>query len=276
LAGTEKHYYVNQGVLDIREQPNEKSALETQAIYGAQVKVTDRQGDWVKVVTLDESSGWAKEWQIMENSVSYPQTPIIGQVDILWTYVFEEKDASSFAPYMALPFGTKIEVISGEETLSERWIKVRLIDGKEKWAQTADFTFNPSFLSLQEMLTLSKTFLGLPYLWGGTSSFGFDCSGFVQTLYSQMGILLPRNSRQQATYPNGIDVNQEKLIPGDLVFFARVKPKITHVGIYLGNDEFIHAVTTNVKGSHVVQISRLSDPEWQEKFIKARRVTSSQ
>ena len=111
--------------------------------------------------------------------------------------------------------------------------------------------------------------VGSPYRLGGTSpDTGLDCSGFVDHVFQQIsGIKLPRDSKaiSEATQP----LDQSDLQPGDLVFFNTLNHAFSHVGIYLGDDRFVHA-TSSRTGS--VMISRLSDPYWHERFDGARRV----
>lgn len=106
----------------------------------------------------------------------------------------------------------------------------------------AEETDNP--VLRQHLIKTAKRFLGVPYKWGGESAReGFDCSGLAMTVYRLNGMKLPRNSRQQ--YRAGRSVQRGELQPGDLVFFATKGGKrINHVGIYLGNDRFIHAPRT--------------------------------
>lgn len=111
--------------------------------------------------------------------------------------------------------------------------------------------------------------VGSPYRLGGTSpDTGLDCSGFVDHVFRQItGVQLPRESRaiSEATQP----LDQSDLQPGDLVFFNTLNHAFSHVGIYLGDDRFVHA-TSSRTGS--VMISRLSDRYWHERFDGARRV----
>lgn len=93
------------------------------------------------------------------------------------------------------------------------------------------------------IIDLAQQFLGVPYVWGGSSPNGFDCSGFVQYVYAQKGIHLPRTADIQATA--GRPVSKAELQPGDLVFFASDYVNISHVGIYAGNGQMIHASTTH-------------------------------
>jgi cell wall-associated NlpC family hydrolase len=106
--------------------------------------------------------------------------------------------------------------------------------------------------------------LGVPYVWGGASPAGFDCSGLTMWVYAQLGIQLDHYTGSQWTA--GVPVPYDQLAPGDLVFF---EPDIGHVGIYIGNGEFIHAPHTGT----VVQISSLSDSWYAAEYQGARRVT---
>lgn len=99
------------------------------------------------------------------------------------------------------------------------------------------------------VVSIALSYLGAPYVWGGSSPSGFDCSGFVMYVYAQVGISLPHSSSAQ--YGSGGYVNRDSLEPGDLVFFGS---PIHHVGIYIGNDSFVHAPHSG----DVVKISSLS------------------
>ncbi|OEH92029.1 C40 family peptidase [Bacillus solimangrovi] len=112
----------------------------------------------------------------------------------------------------------------------------------------------------------SKKHLGSPYLFGGNSHEGFDCSGFSQYVFKELGIELPRTTGEQ--YNVGTEVGASNLIVGDLVFFETYKSGPSHLGIYIGNQEFIHSASTTG-----VAISNLDDPYyWKERYIGARRV----
>ena len=110
------------------------------------------------------------------------------------------------------------------------------------------------------------SFRGAPYRNGGTDPTGFDCSGFVQYVYGQNGVKMPRDVRQQ--FGVGQDVDPQQLEPGDLVFFTTVAPGASHVGIAVGGDQFIHAPSSN----GVVRVENLSSTYWANRFVGARRV----
>ena len=108
-------------------------------------------------------------------------------------------------------------------------------------------------------------FLGVPYVFGGTSAYGFDCSGYVQHVYATIGVRLPRMADQQ--YYAGKRVSG-KLQAGDLVFFHTYAPGVSHVGISLGGDRFVHA------SNHGVHVSSLNDSYYAPRFLGAKRVVN--
>ncbi len=110
------------------------------------------------------------------------------------------------------------------------------------------------------------SFRGAPYRNGGADPAGFDCSGFVQYVYSQHGVKVPRDVRQQ--FGLGTEVEATSLEPGDLVFFTTVAPGASHVGISVGGDQFVHAPSSN----GVVRVENLSSEYWSNRFVGARRV----
>ncbi len=117
-----------------------------------------------------------------------------------------------------------------------------------------------------KIIATAKNYLGVPYVWGGSSPSGFDCSGFIHYVYNKHGISLPRVSADQ--YKAGTSVSKSNLRPGDLIFFETYKPGPSHVGIYLGNNQFIHASS----GAKKVMISDLTSSYYTSHYIGARRV----
>lgn len=116
----------------------------------------------------------------------------------------------------------------------------------------------------EEVVSYAKEFLGVPYVWGGESVHGFDCSGLVQFTYAHFGVSLPRDSYSQ--YQRGSSVSESNLMPGDLVFFDTDGAGASHVGIYVGSGSFINAAGSDV------QIDSLGESYWSSHYIGARRV----
>ncbi len=112
----------------------------------------------------------------------------------------------------------------------------------------------------------AQAYLGVPYVEGGSSPAGFDCSGFVWYVFARAGARLPRELVRQ--FDTGAPVALSSIAPGDLLFFHTTGPGPTHVGLSLGGDDFIHA--PNSRG--VVRIDHLSTPYWTVRFLGARRV----
>ena len=124
-----------------------------------------------------------------------------------------------------------------------------------------------------QAIELARRFIGLPYLWGGRSSFGFDCSGFTQMLVRARGIEMPRDADKQAAWSGVTRVERKDLEPGDLLFFGSSAKDITHTGMYIGDGQFIHDST---RGHPAVQIGRLDDEPWRRILVACRRLKSIQ
>ncbi len=113
----------------------------------------------------------------------------------------------------------------------------------------------------------AERFVGVPYRWGGDNVVeGMDCSGFVKAVYYLVGLNIPRTSQEQ--FNAGTELSKADIRPGDLVFFGKGSRKITHVGLYLGGNRFIHAPRRN----EPIQITSLDDERYSVKFVGARRM----
>ena len=115
------------------------------------------------------------------------------------------------------------------------------------------------------LLNIALRFGGVPYVWGGATPAGFDCSGFVQYVFGQIGVNLPRTADVQ--YELGRKVMRSDLQPGDLVFFETYEPGASHDGIYVGDDRFVAA-----NSGTGVAVAALSDPYWSSRYLGARRL----
>ena len=124
----------------------------------------------------------------------------------------------------------------------------------------------PAITSASSVVSEAQKYQGVPYAYGGTSSSGFDCSGFTQKAFSDAGSSIPRTTGGQ--YNSGTSVDKGSLQPGDLVFFNTSGGGVSHAGIYIGSSNFIHS-----SSSQGVMISSINDPHyWGSRYIGARRV----
>ncbi|HHK5576818.1 TPA: C40 family peptidase [Neisseria polysaccharea] len=153
--------------------------------------------------------------------------------------------------------------------LSSREQILRQFAENGQYAQTARRNSDHTSGSADELIGNAMGLLGIAYRYGGTSvSTGFDCSGFMQHIFKRaMGINLPRTAAEQARM--GAPVSRSELQPGDMVFFRTLGgSRISHVGLYIGNDRFIHAPRTGKN----IEITSLSHKYWSGKYAFARRV----
>ncbi len=164
----------------------------------------------------------------------------------------------------------EVPVIDGHLTGGKGFVMWSSIDGSID-ARTVEHSFSAQYDDARIMhgtgprFALARDalrFLGTPFVWGGSSPAGFDCSGFVQHVFAMMNLALPRTADYQ--YAQGPRV-YGTLRPGDLVFFQTYAPGASHVGIYLGGGRFVHA------SRPFVHVSRLSDPYYASRYVGATR-----
>lgn len=253
--------YINAPVADMRVGPSATTKVDSQAFYSERIIVIDETNDWVKIQTPDGVQGWVKQGSIYSSDEPYINHTgtMIAIVNRPSAHVYDVKD-TEYGPIATLPYESKLEVVDQFGNPNGRWLQVQLIDGKTAYIQRGDIILNPKPMTLQEAIAFNKQFLGLPYTWGGRSSFGYDCSGFVQMIYRQMGILIPRNSNQQLAWEGFREVPIDAMKPGDLIFFGNDSSRVSHVGLYLGNSQFIHATVGENKP--YLRISSLNEPVW--------------
>ncbi|HZC25317.1 MAG TPA: C40 family peptidase [Candidatus Binatia bacterium] len=274
-------------VANMYSHPSDKSDVVSQAIYGSNVKLLVARGEWSRIQTDDHYKGWvpSRHLRIILSGNGYATSGTVVQVDSLFANVYNEPDVTKHKPVVTIPYGVRLErVAENSEVASkstankfaakqiqshEGWIQVYLPDRRNAWVQESDVVADPKPMSIPESIELGKRFLGLPYLWGGRSSFGFDCSGFTQLLVRARGVTMPRDADQQAAWNGVTAVERTDLQPGDLLFFGASAKSITHTGMYIGDGQFIQD-TTN--GRPVVKISRLDDDPWTKLLVACRRI----
>jgi hypothetical protein len=216
-----------QPMVALRESPSEKSEMINQLLFGDLYGIEETYNGWCLITTIDDDySAWANILQL--HFLARDEFMAIKQKKKYYSLsdnnTAHSKTNDSFVRYTfgsCLPnYSDKYFEIDG--TSFEHMGKIISPDSKIK------------------LLDIAKRYLGSPYLWGGRSIFGLDCSGFVQIVFKLKGILLPRDASQQVNIGNTLNFLEEA-IDGDLAFFENEEGNIVHVGILIGNDKIIHA-----------------------------------
>jgi hypothetical protein len=219
-----------QAVVPVRLQPGDHQEMVNQLLFGDLVVIKGSIKDWILVETFDDQyEGWIDSKQI----------------ELISKDIFN--DLISTDRFYALGLANKIISEDGMSSVMFT-IGSRLPDYNEK-----RFSINNNHYHFQgevqqtnakagtsRIIEIAKKYLEAPYLWGGRSPFGIDCSGFVQVVYKMCGIFLPRDSSQQVLQGENINFIHEAL-QGDLAFFGNEEGQIIHVGILLDNQQIIHA-----------------------------------
>ena len=215
-------------VAPIRSEPSNKAENVSQLLFGDHVEILNKTEHWWHIITLyDNYEGW----------VDFRQLHLISG---------EQCDAGRHAKYLAP--ATPINVIndpSGNPIYLSPGSNLPVFEngvcllGDQRY-QVSFEPKEPQFKGFEELLANASFFLNAPYLWGGRTFFGIDCSGFVQNVFKLNGIDLKRDAWQQAEQGTVVDFLQE-VQPGDVAFFDNPEGKITHVGIMLNTAEIIHA-----------------------------------
>jgi cell wall-associated NlpC family hydrolase len=193
--------------LPMRKEASERSEMVSQVLYGEEITIIEKTEKWLKINTLfDNYEGWVDAKGIGEYTTPNNYNKLIVST------LFENH--TDFDKTLVLPAG------------SELW--------------TENDNLNRLEPTAENILETAMMFLGIPYLWGGRSSFGIDCSGFVQTVFKINNIQVPRDAYQQVSHGHPVEFF-DMIKPADLVFFGEVTGNITHVGIALENNKIIHA-----------------------------------
>lgn len=257
---------IGRPLVNMHTKPDEKAELESQLLYGSLCHVEKMEGRWALVSNEEHGKGWVEYPALIPCEKPYRAQ---AAVETIWTHLYESPSRVVSPPKMTLFFETALELAGEEEN---RWSRVTLLDGSSGWVHTGDLRFSDKPRSHAEVVALAKRFIGIPYLWGGASTLGYDCSAFVQMLYRQMGVKLPRNSRDQAVVEGWRSLEPgEKNQIGDLSFLGL--GKVTHVVFMLDATHCIQTAGEYPQGGpHVLQITTLDHPYWQERALFTRRL----
>jgi cell wall-associated NlpC family hydrolase len=263
------------GVENMYSVPDDTKDVVSQATLGQTVVLVQEEGDFLQVRTPDGYLGWLARPAVAPysgaTSPRYAHSGRVVEITSLMANVYRDADVTTARPKVQAPLATRLELLA--EGPGERWLTIRLPGGETGYLQRGDATavtasVPPRRGSPLELVATARRFLGTPYLWGGMTARGIDCSGLVSRVYLANGVTLPRDADLQFDDPGSRPVARGALRPGDLVFFGRDAQHITHVGIYAGGGRFVSATTHAVP---VVREDRLADPYWAKLYQGARR-----
>jgi hypothetical protein len=262
-------------VSNIRALPDDASELVSQSLMGTPLKVLEANHKWYRVQTPEHYIGWMDTAGLQRITQS--------ELD-RWKgsnrYLF-----NNMSGYATDAPGKKGNIVADlvlddlfevEDEL-KGFLKIKIPDGRTAYVRKKDCIswkeWSNRQADVKSILSVTRKMIGTPYIWGGTSVKAADCSGFVKLAYYSQGIILARDASQQARYGESVDFSDmNNLQPGDLLFFGSSTQHISHVGIYLGNGNFIHS-------SGMVHVSSIvpGDPKYNiyRKNVAARRILNS-
>jgi hypothetical protein len=217
-------------IIPVRGEPSDMAEMITQIQFGELVTMNQKQDNWLHVRNVyDNYEGWIDEKQIVfideQEFNRLSNLAPVYSIDLI--EVLHDKDANMVIPIL---FASVLYDIADDEfTIAGRLYRYK-----------GQVTTPKSNMNAAAVLEDAMLFLNAPYLWGGKSPFGIDCSGFTQNVYKVHGIELLRDANQQATQGETISLFAEAL-PGDLLFFDNSEGDIVHVGILMNEQKIIHA-----------------------------------
>ncbi|OPJ55517.1 C40 family peptidase [Alkalithermobacter paradoxus] len=278
FAQSEQRASITASVLNVRSQAAISSSVISKLYRGNQIVVTGENNDWYSVRLNNGRQGWiSKQYASIIPSQSVSRSAnSTGAVVRSNNVNFRAGASTSSRVIRRLSAGTRANVL--EKTGD--WYKVD-INGQQGYIHSSLLTIAQPQSVKEEtrpvvsrgttrsnVIQIANSQLGTRYVWGGSSPNGFDCSGFVLYTYrAALGRNLPHSSRDQSR--EGVYVEKQNLELGDLVFFDTSNDRnINHVGIYIGNGQFIHASSSRRQ----VIVSSLSEGYYQRTYVTARRI----
>lgn len=269
---------VTLSVANLRKEPRHSAELVSQAILGTPVVVLKEENSWVLIKTPDKYISWTEKTSLVlmdrrEFSFWKGKAKVICFENSGWVYQSSEE---------SIVVGDLVSGAILEKTgESDKYFTVKFPDGREgvirKSAASEYYTWrNDAISTPEEVIKVAVTFLGLPYLWGGTSSKAVDCSGFIQSVFFRNGLILSRDASLQAKHGAILDFSNgfSDFQKGDLLFFGSRDEQgdhVTHVALYIGDSEFIHASYRVMVNS--LDSSRVNFSSFRKKsLLSARRI----
>ena len=214
------HAFCKVSIAPVRAEGKDQAEIVTQLLFGELVFINEVNEPWTKITTFSDNYS--------------------GYIDHKHVEQISEEEFKNHIKNSSYLINREAEIITEEGTQRVCRGSFFPVSKKEFHIGTHAFQKNTILPEIDHsILSLSNDYLNTPYLWGGRSPFGIDCSGITQVIYSINGIQLPRDASQQVQL--GSTISFEKIAPGDLAFFENKKGKITHVGILDGQGNIIHA-----------------------------------
>lgn len=225
----------NVTVAGIFDQPTFKSEMVTQSLLWEELTEINQKENWSQIKTHDEYEGWIHKFFTVPGTREENKNAAYLHTERLGVINKEPNDNASCI--IQSVFGNELPAKQSCRQNGHIWHNIILPDNNEGWIKDAGY--HPLKSIRATIIWTAEQLIGVPYVWGGRSSLGFDCSGFVQTVFKFCGISLPRNSGQQKNVGGLTEIKLEQAIPGDLIFFSESNT-IIHVGIATDNGEFYH------------------------------------
>ncbi|MFK8163561.1 MAG: NlpC/P60 family protein [Lewinella sp.] len=255
IVGTASAGIINVSVANLRSKPGHSQELATQALLGTPIQVLDFQEGWYLVRTPDRYIAWLEPGAFVRMTEKEMEAYLNAGIS---AQILSPIELMTSAPGDGVVVS---DLVSGDVAkitggVQGEYTELELFDGTKGWVRSSSINPNPKLgksgsLVPDSLLVVAATLAGRPYLWGGTSPKGMDCSGFTKTTYYLNGYVIPRDASQQVHAGTEIELTPDfgNLSPGDLLFFGRFRDdgseKITHVGFYTGNGRFLHAGADN-------------------------------
>lgn len=248
--------YISVSCANIYRKPSFHSETDTQVVLGEKIQILNRENDFLQIRCEDGYQGWLNRFQLSESSAL--QDLPVQMITSDYVQLFAEPKQNSAALRDGVA-GSYIFPVAKQD----QWFQVLLPDGMKAWIEDKHFSTLPA-LSRDNLITYARRFMGIPYLWAGKTTKGFDCSGFTQFVYKMFGASLRRDAWMQFEDGRFVSDDPAKGQAGDLMFFAESGDKITHVGFCLGTGEILHArgmvrINSLVKGDALYNETLVND-----------------
>lgn len=250
--GAQEYGVVNISVCNLRSTPDFDAEMVSQALLGTPVHIIGNSDSkpypWPEIDTPDDYSGWVHYAAITRMSFdeyhawnAAPKAVVTALQGVVYA-----KSSTRSATVSDVVAGDRLKLIKKRGA----WLKVEFPDGRQGWVQRKVAMVEREWRmkldqSPEAILETAKSMLGFPYIWAGMSPKGMDCSGYVRTVLFMHDIIIPRDAGPQSKVGEMIE-DRDSLQPGDLVFFGtrreNGRPRVSHVGFYLGDEKFIHSL----------------------------------